>query len=342
MKKQISKKYILRSILVFSMAGFFFQETSLAKDMAEKVVIQYDCIPNYANWGGVTAAYQKKTGVRIPPDMKGSSAAMAALEAEKENPLADCAYYSGGIGFQAAEKGLHQAYKPKGWDKIPEGLKDSEGKWWTVHSAHIAILVNTKALGDIPVPKSLHDLLDPKYKGLIVYDDPTIMGTGFTFVYGVNTLLGGSANFDSGFAYLKKLDVNILKYAKESAYNDLMRGEIPIWINADGNGLKAKNVDKSPIEVVIPSEGTIVMPLVMGMVNGAPHPEETKKYLDWLLTEEAQKIMAESFFIPILKMNLGDQFLPASAYVKAQALPLAEMAAKGDEIKARWVKEIRK
>ena len=58
---------------------------------AEQTIIQYDCIPNYANWGGVTKAYQKKTGVQIPPDMKGSSATMAALEAEKKSPKADCA-----------------------------------------------------------------------------------------------------------------------------------------------------------------------------------------------------------------------------------------------------------
>jgi hypothetical protein len=33
-----------------------------------KTVIQYDAIPNYANWGGLTEAYFKKTGVRVPPD----------------------------------------------------------------------------------------------------------------------------------------------------------------------------------------------------------------------------------------------------------------------------------
>src|ERR1700712_908903 len=82
---------------------------------AQKVVVQYDCIPNYANWGGVTALYEKVSGVKVPPDDKGSSIAMAALEKEKEHPQADCAYYSGAIGFQAAQKGLHQAYKPKGW-----------------------------------------------------------------------------------------------------------------------------------------------------------------------------------------------------------------------------------
>ena len=332
----------LPSLLLFSLLALLTPGLSRAE---EKVVIQYDCIPNYANWGGVTAAYQQKTGVRVPPDMKASSAAMAALEAEKAHPQADCAYYSGGIGFQAALKGLHQPYRPAGFDAIPAGLKDPEGKWWTVHTGNIAILVNTAALGGKPVPRSFADLLKPEYKGMIVYDDPTIQGTGFTFVYGINTVLGGGADFKAGFDYLKKLDANILNYAKESSYNDLLRGEIPIWINADGNGLKAKFVDKAPIETVIAAEGTIVMPLVMGMVRDDPHPEETKKYLDWLLSEEAQRIMAKSFFRPVIKLDLGPelraQFPPEEAYAKARAIPLAEMAAQADSVKARWAKEVK-
>ncbi len=311
----------------------------------EKVVIQYDCIPNYANWGGVTAAYLKKTGVRVPPDMKGSSATMAALEAEKANPQADAAYYSGAIGFQAATKGLHQSYKPKGWEKIPASLKDPNGMWWTVHVAHIAILVNTKALRGKPVPRSFADLLKPDYKGLIVYDDPTIMGTGFTFVYGINKVLGGGPDMKKGIDYLRALNKNLLNVARENVYNDLVRGEIPIWINADGNGLKAKHVDKAPIEVVIPREGTITMPLVMAMVKGAPHRAETAKYLDWLMSAEAQKLMAESFFKPIVNVKLDAatkaKFLPVAAYKKAVVIPLDEMAAKADAFKQRWLKEVK-
>src|SRR5436853_4813480 len=109
-----------------------------------KVVIQYDCIPNYANWGGVTALYKKVAGVTVPPDPKGSSVALAALEKEKDNPMADTAYYSGAIGFLAAEKGLHEPYKPKGWEKVPAALKDPEGRWWTVHTSAIACVVNAK------------------------------------------------------------------------------------------------------------------------------------------------------------------------------------------------------
>lgn len=312
---------------------------------AQKVVIQYDCIPNYANWGGVTAAYLKKTGVRVPPDMKGSSAAMAALEAEKANPQADTAYYSGAIGFQAAAKGLHQPYKPKGWEKIPAGLKDPNGMWWTVHVAHIAILVNTKALGKTPIPRSFADLLKPQYKGLIVYDDPTVQGTGFTFAYGINRVLGGGPDMKKGMNYLRALNKNLLNVARENSYNDLVRGEIPIWINADGNGLKAKYVDGAPIEVIIPSEGTVTMPLVMGMVKGAPHRAETAKYLDWLLSAEAQTLMAQSFFRPVMNVPLDAatkaKFLPAAAYKKAVVIPLKEMATNADAFKQRWVREVK-
>lgn len=307
-------------------------------------VIQYDCIPNYANWGGVTAAYLEKTGVRIPPDMKGSSQAMGALEAERNSPQADCAYYSGAIGYQAAAKGLHQPYRPVGWDAIPDGLKDPEGLWWTVHTAHIALLVNTEALGDKPLPQSFRDLLDPTYRGLVVYDDPRLTGTAFTFVYGVNQALGGGDDLRAGFDYLKKLDANILKYAKENSMNELLRGEIGIWINADGNGLKARHVDGGPIEVVIPKEGAIVMPLVMGMVAGAPHPEPTKAYLDWLLTPEAQLLFAEAFFRPIIEVelpsDLAAKFPPDSAYANPVVLPLDAMAARADEVKAMWEAEV--
>jgi putative spermidine/putrescine transport system substrate-binding protein len=312
----------------------------------EKVVIQYDCIPNYANWGGVTALYQKLTGVTVPPDPKGSSVAMAALEKEKENPQADTVYYSGAIGFQASRKGLHEPYKPKGWEKIPASLKDPNGLWWTVHTSSIAFIVNTKALDGAPVPRSWKDLLKPVYKGKIAYDDPTWGGTSFTLIYGLNELMGGNEkNFKPGLAFLKKLDANVSSYPRESVYNSVLRGEIPIWINADGNGYKMKHVDGGPVEVVIPADGTFTMPLVMALVKGAPRKQEAKKYLDWLLTREAQAEFAKSYFRPVvpgaMPPALAAHFLPDQDYKRARSLDLAKMAAAADPLKKAWTDEIR-
>lgn len=311
-----------------------------------RLVVQYDCIPNYANWGGVTALYRRLTGVRVPPDMKGSSEAMAALIAERANPQADCAYYSGAIGYAAAARGLHQPFKPKGWDKIPAALKDPNGLWWTVHTAAIAIIVNTAALGDRPVPTSWKDLLKPEYKGLIAYDDPTWGGTSFTFVYGINILLGGTpTDFTPGLDYLAKLDANIQSYPRESIYNDVLRGEIPIWINADGNGYKMLYVDHGPIRIVIPSEGSVSMPLVMGMVKNDPHPAATRAYLDWLLTPAAQAAFAKAYFRPVIPgtmpTDIAKNFLPESDYARVRNLPLAPMAKASDALKRAWLARVR-
>ena len=313
------------------------------------VVIQYDCIPNYANWGAVTALYEETTGVRVPPDMKGSSAAMAALEAERGNPQADCAYYSGAIGYEAARRGLHQPYRPTGWEEITDGLKDPDGLWWTVHTATIAILVNTAALEDAgaPVPRSWEDLLRPEYEGLVAYDDPTWGGTAYTFVYGLNHLLGGGRDdFEPGLSYLEELDANVHSYPRESIYNDVLRGEVPIWINADGNGYKMRHVDGGPVEVVIPEEGTVSMPLVMGLVAGAPHARSAKRYLDWLLTEPAQSEFARAYFRPVIPGAMPEeieaQFLPADEYARVVHLDLGAMADSSDALKRAWQERIRR
>lgn len=311
------------------------------------VVVQYDCIPNYANWGAVTALYEEVAGVRVPPDMKGSSAAMAALEAERDNPQADCAYYSGAIGYEAARRRLHQPYKPAAWERIPDELKHPDGLWWTVHSATVALVVNTAALGEVPVPRSWQDLLDPAYRGLVAYDDPTWGGTAYTFVYGVNQILGGtSSDFEPGLAYLEALDANVHSYPRESVYNDVLRGEIPIWINADGNGYKMRFVDRGPVEVVIPAEGTVTMPLVMAMAAGAPRRAETERYLDWLLTPPAQAEFARAYFRPVIAeampADVAANFLPAADYERARNLPLGEMAAAADELKRAWQERIRR
>ncbi|HEX7252072.1 MAG TPA: extracellular solute-binding protein [Thermoanaerobaculia bacterium] len=326
------------SVLVLALANLLMAE--------DAVVIQYDCIPNYANWGGVTALYKNVAGVVVPPDPKGSSVALAAIEKEKESPVADCAYYSGAIGFVAAQKGLHEAYKPKGWEKIPADLKDPNGLWWTVHTATIAFVVNTQALGGAPVPRSWADLTKPAYKGRVAYDDPTWGGTSYTLVYGVNSLLGGDdKNFKPGLDYFKSLDANVLSYPRESIYNAVLRGEIPIWINADGNGYKMKNVDGGPIAVVIPSEGSFSMPLVMGMVKGAPHAAQARKYLDWLLTPEAQAEFAKGFFRPVIEgvipADVAAQFLPAADYRGVRNLDLAKMAAASDALKKAWLEQVR-
>ncbi len=314
------------------------------------VLIQYDAQPNYANWGGVTHYYRQKYGVRVPPDMKGSGPTMAALLREQNSTVADVAYYNALVGKEAGEKGVHQPYKPVGFEKIPDWCKDPNGLWFCVHQGVIAFIVNTEALkkSNVPVPKCWKDLVDPKYKGLVAYDDPTVHGTAMEAIFAANLGAGGSTkDFKPGIEYLKKLDANVLRYSRDTSYNPTLRGEIGVWLNADGAGYKMKWEDKGPIEVVVPCEGTVSVPLAMGMVKWSKRPQQAKAYLDWLLSPEAQGIWADSYWLPILPEFMSDKAKQRmkplhGSYDLIKSVSIGEKAAMIGNYRNAWRDQVRR
>ena len=328
----------------------FKKQIAAASATEGSTLIQYDAQPNYANWGGVTAFFNKTYGVRVPPDMKGSGPTLAALLREQTNTVADVAYYNALVGMEAGERGVHQAYRPPGWEKIPDYCKDPNGMWFCVHQGVIAFIVNTDALkkANVAVPKCWKDLIDPRYKGLVAYDDPTVHGTAMEAIFAANLGAGGSTkDYKPGIEYLKKLDANVLRYSRDTSYNPALRGEIGIWIQADGSGYKMKWEDKGPIEVVIPCEGTVSVPLAMGMVKWSKRPQLAKAYLDWLLSPEAQSIWADSYWLPIIPEFMSEQARQRmkplyGTYDLIKPVSIAEKRGMIGEYRTAWRDQIRR
>ena len=172
---------------------------------ADDTAICYNCPPMWADWASQLEAIEENLGISMPHDNKNSGQTLSQLIAEKENPVADVAYYGVSFGIKAKEEGVVQAYKPEYWEDIPAGLKDPEGYWFTIHFGTIGFFVNKDALGGAPVPKSWDDLLDPQYKGMIGYLDPTSAFVGYASAASANLALGGSLeDYDPGIAFFKR------------------------------------------------------------------------------------------------------------------------------------------
>ena len=307
--------------------------------------ICYNCPPEWADWGTQLKAIKEKTGVSVPADNKNSGQSLAQLVAEKAAPVADVTYLGVTFGIQARKEGVVTPYKPAAWNEIPDGLKDPEGNWFTIHSGTLGLMVNVDALKGKPVPKSWKDLLKPEYKGLIGYLDPPSAFVGFVGAVAINQALGGSLdNFTPALNYFKELRKNDPIVPKQTSYARVLSGEIPILFDYDFNAYRARYKDKANIAFVIPAEGTVVVPYVMSLVNKGPNPANGKKVLDFVLSDEGQAIWANAYLRPVrasaISKEAAARFLPAADYARAKAVDYAKMADVQKAFSDRYLKEV--
>jgi iron(III) transport system substrate-binding protein len=150
-------------------------------------------------------------------------------------------------------------------------------------------LVNAKEF------KSHKDLLDPKWKGKMILDDPRRAGPGqatFTFFY-LHPDLGPDF-----IRALGKQQITILKdFAQE--VDAIGQGRYPVLIGTADFVALARARQGVPIAIVDArqlKEGTDVSPAngALALFNKAPHPNAAKIYINWLLTKEGQTIFARA------------------------------------------------
>jgi len=307
--------------------------------------ICYNCPPEWADWGGMLKLINQKLGIAVPPDNKNSGQSLAALIAEKANPVADVTYLGGQVGPQARAADVLTPFKPARWNEIGAGLKDPDGYSFTIHSGTLGLFINKAALRGKPLPASWKDLLKPEYKGMVGYLNPASAAVGQVGVVAVNLALGGSyENLDPGIAFFKQLQANQPIVPTQTAYARVLSGEIPILFDYDFNAYRAKYTDKAPVEFVIPQEGTQQLPYVMGLVARGPNPEQGKKVLDFVLSDEGQRLWANAFLRPVIPAAMSPEvkarFLPDADYARAKPLDVFKLAAAAKTIGERYQKEV--
>jgi len=308
----------------------------------EGMVVSFDTGPTWANWAAEFAAFKKRyPEVEIVYNDIGSAATVVALDKARNRPQADTAYYFAGSAFDAVAKNVVAPFKPVNFDKLTPVFRDPDGKWFTIHTLTVAFIVNTKLVKN--VPQSWADLLKPEYKNTIVYLDPRSTGVGQVVVFAANFGNGGDMNnLQPGFDYFTRLQQsgNVLRVLGTTPYAQFVKGEIPIWISYENDGLKSKYTDGlgDAVAVVIPKEASAAAPYAISLVEKGPNPDAGKLWLNFIMTDMGQGIFAQGFVrpsVPGVKLpdNVADK-LPSAPQVRP--LDVKTAAAKKADIDKGW------
>jgi iron(III) transport system substrate-binding protein len=181
--------------------------------------------------------------------------------------------------------GLLHTYKSPEFAAYPPGSLDPKGYFAPVRESYVGLGFNTKVLNRDEVPKTLDDLLDPRWKGKMAIAGSS---TGIRFV--------GNVVLTSGVDFLKRLgaqDVRVQKISGRAMADLIIAGEVPLSPTIFDSHVAASKVQNAPIDWV-PLEPTVVNLGVAGVAAKGPHPHAALLFTDFLLSQDGQKIYMDN------------------------------------------------
>jgi iron(III) transport system substrate-binding protein len=187
---------------------------------------------------------------------------------------------------------LLEPYEPKGFDKVNPKFKDPEKRWFATTGYFGAFCVNTEMAKkkNLPIPASWQDLTNPVYKGQIVMPNPASSGTGYLHIAAILQMKGE----EQGWKFLEDVDKNMGQYIKSGSRPCAMAssGEYVIGVSFAFKAVK-DIMAGYPIKLVVPSEGAGYEIEVSGLMKASKNKDESKRFLDWLLTLDAAALYGQ-------------------------------------------------
>jgi ABC-type Fe3+ transport system substrate-binding protein len=191
--------------------------------------------------------------------------------------------------------GFLQPFYSPFFAEYPAELKDPQGFWGATNLYFMTLGYNTKMVKLSEIPKSYEDLLNPRWKGQMMWS--TSRGSGAPMFIG-NVLM--SMGQEAGKAYLQKLKGQNI--AKSTASNrqilDLViAGEFPIALHIFNHHAYISKTAGAPVDWY-PIEPVTATIQTIALAKNTPHPHAAMLLLDFVLSEKGQKVFQQSNYLP--------------------------------------------
>ena len=239
----------------------------------------------------LAADFEKKTGVEVEVFQGTTGEILARLEAEEANPVADVvilASWSDGLSMK--KDGKLESYVPQSSDKVVSGWIDEDSMLFGYSASAVGVIYNTTILPELSADWS--DLKNPEYKDLLAIPDPEKSGACKDFVAGYVTNYGWD-DFE-GMAE----NGMIVPGANKAALEAVTTGEVGILVAGVDYNAYSSIKKGEPLAIYYPEGGTVVNPRPAMIMKTAPDKDNAKAFVDYLLSEDAQKMVADAYLLP--------------------------------------------
>ncbi|HAL17116.1 MAG TPA: ABC transporter substrate-binding protein [Anaerolineaceae bacterium] len=264
----------------------------------------------------------------------GSNSEIAnALIEEQANTQADLFITTELFTVQSlAQQGIFQPYRPAAADQLPPEFVDPNNNWIGLTLRARVIMYNTDLVVPEDLPTSIFDLTDPKWKGKIAAAGST-NGSMQAQIAAMRQLLGE----EETEAWLQGLLDNEVTFF--GGHTDVRKavgaGEFALGL-VNHYYYHLQLAEGSKVGVIYPDQGDGQLGLItnttaVAVVKGAQNVSAAQAFVDFLVSEQGQKLFAEqNYEYPLLPgVPLRDGVQPLESFRLAE-VNVAEAALDSD------------
>ncbi|MDR2745112.1 MAG: ABC transporter substrate-binding protein [Desulfovibrio sp.] len=276
---------IFATVLFLGLAGNAAAEQSLIvyTSMKESLI------------GGLRDGFVKKhPDIKMDYQSAGAGKLMAKIAAEGESGkiLADVLWTSEVPDFyDMKQKGKLEKYVSPVTSESAflNPFADYDGHFTAARLGTLGIVYNTRFIKT--APKTWQDLFGAAYKNAFGIANPALSGTAYMSV----ALLGKQF----GWEFFEKLAVNKARIGKGSGQviDDTASGELVASLAVDY--IANDKISKGATMALVYPPEMLVAPSPVAIIKGTANLNAAQKFVDYLLSREAQTIIAEEGTLPV-------------------------------------------
>ncbi|TVQ56905.1 MAG: extracellular solute-binding protein [Phycisphaerales bacterium] len=270
--------------------------TGCGGDEQEQVVL-YSSL-NEPTARPVIDRFEEKTGIRVifqgDTERDKTVGLVQSLLEERHRPRADVFWNSetaNTVRLQREGVLARLDPPPDSAALIPDAYVDPEGYWFGFAARARVLIVNTDLVEEAEMPNSMWDLTDEKWRGKAALVRP-VTGTTLTHMTALYEIIGE----EETNRFIQGVIDNECHLPPGNGRLAQLVGQGQIHFGfTDTSDFRLVKNEGYPVIAIYPDQdsiGTMLIPNTVSKIRGGPNPENARKLINFLLSEEAEEILA--------------------------------------------------
>lgn len=244
------------------------------------------------------SAFEKKYGIKVNY-FRGNATDIAlkvSTEAKAGRVLADVVDGTT-TSVMLMRDGHIMQWVPDNTKSFQKQFVDPNGYWAASNFYVLTPGINTEMVKKADIPKTYADLLDPKWKGKMVWNATPSSSAAPGFVGTVLATMGE----EKGMEYLRALaKQNVVSVASSGrqVLDQVIAGEYPLALQIFNNHASISARQGAPT-TWITLDTSLAVIATISVTKATTKPNAAKLFMEFVTSEEGQKLLAEAGELPV-------------------------------------------